>query len=43
MLEFLGLYEKLGGEFNEIVMDTEKGMSTWEIGCNPWWSQQVLT
>eukprot|EP00040_Diaphanoeca_grandis_P004421 m.28649 g.28649 ORF g.28649 m.28649 type:complete len:562 (-) comp15951_c0_seq2:96-1781(-) len=33
---FLELYQSMGGELDELVMDTEQGVSTWEISCNGW-------
>eukprot|EP00041_Stephanoeca_diplocostata_P020678 m.467365 g.467365 ORF g.467365 m.467365 type:complete len:306 (+) comp21638_c0_seq3:189-1106(+) len=33
---FLGRYHELGGVVDELVMDTEQGVSTWEISCNGW-------
>ena len=41
---FLELYRQLGGELDELVMDTEIGLSQWEISCNGWtWQTKACT
>jgi hypothetical protein len=41
---FLEMYRQLGGELDELVMDTEIGLSQWEISCNGWaWQTKPCT